>query len=107
MCAVDISEVDDALAYLGCHADVVTLDPMTLDEVIESVRLVGRATGPSRGPSESSAVPSRSTPSTAASAAPTSPTLVLEWTDPPFTAGHWVPDLVTAAGGRPGAPPTG
>ena len=26
---------------------------------------------------------------------------VIEWTDPPFTAGHWVPDLVTAAGGRP------
>ena len=27
-------------------------------------------------------------------------TLVLEWTDPAFTAGHWVPDLVTAAGGE-------
>jgi len=26
---------------------------------------------------------------------------VMEWTDPPFTAGHWVPDLVTAAGGEP------
>ena len=25
---------------------------------------------------------------------------VIEWTDPPFTAGHWVPDLVAAAGGR-------
>ena len=27
--------------------------------------------------------------------------LVLEWTDPPFVAGHWVPDLVTEAGGVP------
>src|SRR5262249_50759392 len=26
---------------------------------------------------------------------------VIEWVDPPFTAGHWVPDLVTAAGGMP------
>jgi iron complex transport system substrate-binding protein len=26
---------------------------------------------------------------------------VLEWTDPPFLAGHWVPDLVNAAGGKP------
>src|SRR5215469_13396391 len=26
---------------------------------------------------------------------------VVEWVDPPFTAGHWVPDLVTAAGGTP------
>ena len=27
-------------------------------------------------------------------------TLVLEWTDPAFTAGHWVPDLVSGAGGE-------
>ena len=27
--------------------------------------------------------------------------LVLEWTDPPFSAGHWVPDHVSAGGGRP------
>ena len=26
---------------------------------------------------------------------------VLEWTDPPFGAGHWVPDIITAAGGEP------
>ena len=26
--------------------------------------------------------------------------MVLEWTDPPFTPGHWVPDMVAAAGGR-------
>jgi iron complex transport system substrate-binding protein len=26
---------------------------------------------------------------------------VVEWVDPPFTAGHWVPDLVWAAGGEP------
>jgi iron complex transport system substrate-binding protein len=26
---------------------------------------------------------------------------VVEWVDPPFTAGHWVPDLVAAAGGEP------
>ena len=27
--------------------------------------------------------------------------LVLEWTDPPFLAGHWVPELVSRAGGIP------
>jgi iron complex transport system substrate-binding protein len=26
---------------------------------------------------------------------------VVEWVDPPFAAGHWIPDLVTAAGGEP------
>ena len=28
------------------------------------------------------------------------PTLLLEWTDPAFTDGHWVPDMIAAAGGR-------
>ena len=59
VCAVDVSEVDDALAYLGCRADVVTLDPMTLDEVLESVRTVGGATGREAGPSDRRAVPAR------------------------------------------------
>ncbi len=26
---------------------------------------------------------------------------LVEWVDPPFTAGHWIPDLIVAAGGRP------
>ena len=45
VCAVDVTEVDDAIAWLGCSADVLTLDPATLDEVIESVLTVGAATG--------------------------------------------------------------
>ncbi len=27
--------------------------------------------------------------------------LLLEWTDPPFAPGHWVPEMVTTAGGVP------
>ena len=34
VCAVDVSVVDDALAYLGCRAEVLTLDPQDLDEVL-------------------------------------------------------------------------
>jgi iron complex transport system substrate-binding protein len=30
---------------------------------------------------------------------PVRPTLVLEWTEPPFAPGHWVPEMVTLAGG--------
>ena len=31
VCAVDVSVVDDALAHLGCTAEVLTIDPHTLD----------------------------------------------------------------------------
>lgn len=27
--------------------------------------------------------------------------LVLEWTDPPFAPGHWIPEMVQIAGGEP------
>src|SRR4051812_6825660 len=45
VCAVDVSVVDDALAHLGCSAQVLTIDPHTLDDVLSSVLLLGRATG--------------------------------------------------------------
>jgi iron complex transport system substrate-binding protein len=41
VCAVDIDEVDKALEHLGCRAEVLTLDPMTLDEVLSSIETVG------------------------------------------------------------------
>jgi iron complex transport system substrate-binding protein len=103
VCAVDVTEVDDALTYLGCHAEVVTLDPLTLDEVLESVLTLGRATGTEAAAADLVAgCRNRLVTVSAAVAGALAPaTLVLEWTAPAFTAGHWVPDLVTTAGGRP------
>ncbi len=45
VCAVDVSKVDDALDYLGCRAEVLTIDPHTLDEVLTSITTLGDATG--------------------------------------------------------------
>src|ERR1044072_3720619 len=45
VCAVDVSVVDDALAHLGCSAQVLTIDPHTLDEVFESILVLGETTG--------------------------------------------------------------
>lgn len=101
VCAVDVSKVDDAIAYLGCSAEVLTLDPMSLDEVIASITAVGEVTGRAERGAEIvaslrvrlAAVAQR------LEGAGRRSTLVLEWTDPAFTAGHWVPDMVVAAGG--------
>jgi iron complex transport system substrate-binding protein len=101
VCAVDVSVVDDALAYLGCRAEVLTIDPHTLEEVLGSVITLGRATGCEKragalvaGLRErlyavERAVRGRHRPRA----------LVLEWTDPPFAPGHWVPKMVERAGG--------
>jgi len=103
VCAVDVSVVDDALAHLGCRAEVLTLDPMTLDEVLASVETLGKATGTEEA--ATALVRSLRGRLDAVRAAVVGrdpvPVMVLEWTDPPFTPGHWVPDMVTAAGGVP------
>ncbi len=101
VCAVDVSVVTDALDYLGCRAEVLTVDPQDLDEVFASVLVLGNATGYSRTAADLvDRLRSRVARITQAVAGrPPVPVLVLEWTDPPFAPGHWVPDMVHAAGG--------
>src|SRR5215831_12960101 len=111
VCALPSGQVEAALGYLGCQARVLTLDPRTLDEVLDSIVAVGQATGvPGRADRLVAGLRARLAAVTARVAGrPRPKAAVIEWVDPPFTAGHWVPDLVTAAGGtpvaaRPGAP---
>ncbi|MGN6173766.1 MAG: ABC transporter substrate-binding protein [Streptosporangiaceae bacterium] len=111
VCALPSGHVEDALGYLGCRADVLSLDPHTLDDVLDSILAVGRRTGVSERASRLvSDLRARLARVAAAVAGRRHPKVaVIEWVDPPFTAGHWIPDLVSAAGGqpvaaRPGAP---
>jgi iron complex transport system substrate-binding protein len=103
VCAVDVERVDDALAHLGCAAQVVTLDPKTLDAVLDSIANVGTALDAEAeaGVLVTSLRARLDTLGRIVASARRPAVLVLEWTDPPFSAGHWVPDLVTAGGGRP------
>jgi iron complex transport system substrate-binding protein len=103
VCAIPSGNVDAALAHLGCHADVVSLDPHSLDDVLTSILVVAERAGVSdRGVALVAALRSRlSTVREAVAGLPRPRVAVVEWVDPPFTAGHWVPDLVAAAGGEP------
>jgi iron complex transport system substrate-binding protein len=103
VCAVDVSVVDDALAHLGCTAEVLTIDPHTMDQVFDSIGVLGKATGHEAEATELvaglrdrlSAVRRR------AAGRPRPRVMLLEWTDPPFAPGHWVPEMIEAAGGEP------
>jgi iron complex transport system substrate-binding protein len=101
VCAVDVSVVDDALAHLGCTAEVLTIDPHTIDEVLASVGTLGRATGTeSRAGDLVRSLRTRLDDVARRVAGRARPrTLVLEWTDPAFAPGHWVPEMVALAGG--------
>jgi iron complex transport system substrate-binding protein len=103
VCAVDVSVVDDALAHLGCTAEVLTIDPHTLDEVLGSILTLGRATGHL---AEAEALVAEQRRRVGAAWRHTmgrsrARVMFLEWTDPPFAPGHWIPEMIEIAGGEP------
>jgi iron complex transport system substrate-binding protein len=102
VCALPAGDVTDALTHLGCSATVVSHDPHTLNDVLGSIETIAIAAGvPERGETLVAGLRRRLERTAAAVAGRARPRVfVLEWTDPPFLAGHWVPDLVIAAGGE-------
>jgi iron complex transport system substrate-binding protein len=81
VCALPAGHVEDALDYLGCTAEVVSLDPHRLDDVLATIRTVGEHTGVDQEAERLVAALRRRLAAVADRV--------------------WVPDLVTAAGGRP------
>jgi iron complex transport system substrate-binding protein len=103
VCALPSGQVSDALDYLGCRADVLSLDPRTLDEVLDTILAIGERAGAAdrAGALVTDLRRRLSAVAGAVRGQPRPRVAVVEWVDPPFSAGHWVPDLVTAAGGQP------
>jgi iron complex transport system substrate-binding protein len=105
VCAVGQTELARAVAALPVPPAVATLHAHRLDGVLEDILGVGREIGLHDEAAELVAgiryrwrrVHDRRT---AADAYDAPRTVVLEWLDPPYVAGHWVPELVTLAGGR-------
>ncbi len=102
VCAVPSGQVEDALATIGCRADVVSLDPSRLDDILDGIGEVGRRAGRAAEAGELvDGLRARVARVEAATRGlPRPGTLTLEWLDPPFVGGHWVPDMVERAGGR-------
>jgi iron complex transport system substrate-binding protein len=105
VCAVGAGEVERALPRLDARPAVITLAPRTLEEVFDSILVVGQALWRT---AEAAALVRtlrhrvdavrmraglrRHRPRVA----------FLEWADPPISGGHWNPELVELAGGRDG-----
>jgi iron complex transport system substrate-binding protein len=102
LCAVCAVSSGDVSTLSPTDARIVSLDPRTLEEIAESVEQLGR---------ELDAVESATEVAEGFRAAiravellvaglPRRRVFVAEWLDPPFAAGHWVPEMVAAAGGE-------
>jgi iron complex transport system substrate-binding protein len=107
VCAVDESQVASLVGRLAVPPAVVTLEPTRLEDVFESLLTVGSAGEPERARAvlarlrhRVEAVAGRPAHSRSTAALPARPRVVLlEWVDPPFSSGHWTPEIVRLAGG--------
>ncbi|MFQ5690477.1 MAG: cobalamin-binding protein [Gemmatimonadota bacterium] len=111
VCAVPTAGVADLVRRRGLSARVVSLDAHSLEQILHSILVVGRAGGvEGRAADRIGALRERLAHVRAAvSGLPRPRVLGLEWLDPPFAPGHWVPEMIEWAGGRnllgePGAP---
>lgn len=101
VCAVSYEDVVAVAARLPGRPEVVQQDPSTLGEVLEDVTRLGSAAGiEARAAEVRAGLEARLELVRAAVAGAERPrVLALEWLDPPFLGGHWVPEMIEVAGG--------
>ena len=103
VCAVSETDVRTLASTLTPSPSVVTLGATTLDGVFGDIAAVAEALElQAEGERLLTSLRSRMRRVhnvLAASRAPRPRVAVIEWTDPPFAAGHWVPEMVRRAGG--------
>jgi iron complex transport system substrate-binding protein len=101
VCAVPAPGVRETVEARGLGARVLSLDAHTLDDIIATVRQVGEAGGvPGRAAALAGRLEARLQRVERAVAGADRPrVLAIEWIDPPFVPGHWVPEQIHRAGG--------
>ena len=103
VCAVAESEVRAAACSLSGGPRVINLEPTSLDDVFNCLREVGLATGRAKRAVEEIAKLRARVAAVAKRAermVSRPRVILLEWIDPPFSSGHWSPELVRLAGGE-------
>jgi iron complex transport system substrate-binding protein len=101
VCAVSADDVRAVAEELDPAPTVLSLDPTTLGEVLSGARELAVEAGV---PEEGARLVDRAAARidrvrAAVDGAPRPPTVALEWLDPPFVGGHWVPQMIELAGG--------
>jgi iron complex transport system substrate-binding protein len=102
VCAVPTSLAEEAARLLEDGARVVSLDAHSVQDIFQTIRQVGGAAGAAgRAELVVAGLELRLERVRRAVAGLERPSvLAVEWLDPPFVPGHWVPEMIEIAGGR-------
>ena len=102
VCAVSYNMVEESVRELEGEQTVLSFEPQNLEGIFESILKIGRYTD-SKGTSENLVDNLKSRVANvihvANNASKKPKVLGLEWLDPPFIGGHWVPEMIKYAGG--------
>ncbi|MFB7391755.1 cobalamin-binding protein [Streptomyces sp. NPDC056191] len=103
VCAVSYKAVSRAVRVLDGGPRVLSLEPRTLDDVLDCLVTVGELLGVrERAERRREELRDRLTAVRGLTAGRVRPRVVaVEWLDPLWPAGHWVPEQITCAGGEP------
>jgi len=110
VCAVSYKTVEKAARIFAADAEVVSLEPNTINDIFDNIRLVGELTDTTQKAEEvvknlqnrldkiQERIAEAKTNPKSQIPNPKS-VFMLEWLEPPFSPGHWVPEQVRVAGG--------
>ncbi|KAF9963864.1 hypothetical protein BGZ70_007146 [Mortierella alpina] len=108
VCSIDLVSVQRVASKMDPRPEIVTLNPTSMGEVMESITTVGNAIGHAEGAAKIRAQLEgriQKCKDVAAEAKASQPdykpkkVMFFEWTDPIYPAGHWTPEMIEMAGG--------
>jgi len=102
VCAPSFNEVTSACKILNGDRKIISLEPMNLTQILQSIQTVGEATGKKEKAKQLVAALQariKRVEDKVAKAVSRPAVGCLEWLDPIWSAGHWVPEMVAKAGG--------
>ncbi|GII88860.1 cobalamin-binding protein [Sphaerisporangium siamense] len=103
VCAVSYTAVSEAVRVMGAAPRVISLEPRTLDDVLGCLLRVGQVLGvPEVAAQRAGELRDRlAAVRDAVAGRPRPRVAAIEWLDPLWPAGHWVPEQIGTAGGEP------
>lgn len=101
VCSAHTNHVTKALNVLEKKPEIYPLDPHTIGDILESIKNVSEKVGmPKKGQELIKSLEKRIDVIQSKNFLNKPKVLALEWIDPFFTSGHWVPEMIEIAGGK-------